>query len=529
MGSLPNAPALSRRRLLTGSAALAAGAAGTSIVGAGAPLLAATRPDKERRRTRAGVFDAEWARLAKRLVHGRLLRPWDADFHLIALPNNLRYAEALPAGIARCGSARDVAAAVDWARQNNMPLVARGGGHSYAGFSAADGGLMIETTWINHAEYDPATKMARIGGGARNRDLYRLLRLHGRGNTHGRCPSVGAAGFLLGGGIGFNMRAQGLGCDQLKASEMVLADGVLHRLSADADKRDRDLFWAARGCGGGNLGISTSFTLETFDVKGQGMTVFDIRWIRTPENKGAWRHPMEAIGAELMEQMNQAPPALGGRISFGAVTARQLDQGYDVSISLLGQFAGPRSGLDAILAPVYALGKPTRETISELPYWDAQDFLHEEGFPTFYQERSAFVNRPFGPNDLAAGFAFLRQWPGTNNYCDLRFFQTGGRINDVKPGDTAFAHRDSRWLMVVGLYWSDGDNHDKGLLERNHDWQDRFYAHMRPLAGGGAYQNFTDPSLTDYRRAYYGQNLERLTAIKRVNDPDNLFDFPQAI
>lgn len=522
----------SRRDFLAAGGFLAASAAlAPQAAMALSPRLGALPPTP----APGGPSDARWAQLAKALS-GRVLRLGDADYQVIALPNNLRYAHTLPQGVARCASADEVGFAVRWARENKIRPIIRGGGHSYAGYSVTDG-LLIETSLINHAVYDRTTGVARFGAGARNRDLYRLLRANDRAVTHGRCPSVGAAGFLLGGGIGFNMRAHGMACDQLVESKIVLADGSQRRLLAKSpDRLDADLFWASQGGGGGNFGVSTEFALKTFDVKNKVVTVFDLSWSRTPEIRP--KVSVEALGAMLMEALDAAPGKLGSRVSFGAITPLQYKAGYDVPISVLGQYDGPRDELLKILKPVLDAAQPTGGAgVNELPYWAAQDFLHEDGFATFYQERSGFVNNPkFGLEDLALGFRRLRQWPGVNGYCDLRFFQTGGAINAPKPADTAFVHRDSRWLMVVGLYWSEGDSHNKILLDSNRAWQDDFYNAMWPRAGGGAYQNFADPSLSNdparadyFATAYYGGNLDRLKAVKAKADPDRVFNFNQAI
>jgi FAD/FMN-containing dehydrogenase len=513
---------LSRRGFLAGSALTA----GALLASRGAVAANGVGPA----RNQAGVSETEWSRLGKALPGGRLLRPWDADFHLVALPNNLRYASVQPQGIVRCSSARDVAFAIKWARQNGVPLVTRGGGHSYAGYSTTTG-LMIETAWMNQTVYDPKTGVLRVRAGARNRNLGRVLRQNNRLFTHGRCASVGIAGFLLGGGIGFNMRGYGLGCDQLLGSEIVLADGTVRYPGArSTDDENVDLFWAMRGGGGGNFGISTGFALQTFSIPVKSVTVFNLSWRRTPDDKGACTRSAEDIGAALMAQLEQASTALGSRISFGAVTPQRLAAGYDVSINLLGQYAGPRAELEAMLRPVYDLCPPNGGAgIREMPYWDGQEFLNEEGYPEYYQERSAFVTRPFGANELAKAFQYLRRWPGTGGGADIRFFQTGGRVNAVKPDGTAIVHRTSRWLSSIGLTWGGNDDHNDAVMRANHDWQDAFYAEMRPLAGGGAFLNFADPSLADYRTAYYGSNLARLTDVKRRIDPDNLFNFPQAI
>ena len=127
----------------------------------------------------------------------------------------------------------------------------------------------------------------------------------------------------------------------------------------------------------------------------------------------------------------------------------------------------------------------------------------------------------------AANFHRLLEWPGTSVSADLRFFQTGGRINDTDAKATAFVHRTSEWIMDVGLNWGATDTADS--VARNRAWQDRFYDAIRPFSTGGAYQNFIDPSLRDWRSAYYRENLDRLERIKKQVDPGRLFDFPQAI
>jgi len=295
----------SRRDFLAAGGFLAASAAlAPHAAMALSPRLAALPPTP----SPGGPPEARWAQLAKALS-GRLLRLGDADYQVIALPNNLRYAHTLPQGVARCASADEVGFAVRWARENNIRPIIRGGGHSYAGYSVTDG-LLIETSLINYARYDKATGVARFGAGARNRDLYRLLRAEDRAVTHGRCPSVGAAGFLLGGGIGFNMRGHGMACDQLVESKIVLADGSQRRLLAKApEQRDADLFWACQGGGGGNFGVSTEFAMQTFDVKNKVVTVFDLSWSRTPEIRP--RVSVEALGTMLMEELNGASGKLG--------------------------------------------------------------------------------------------------------------------------------------------------------------------------------------------------------------------------
>jgi hypothetical protein len=179
-----------------------------------------------------------WDELAASL-EGNLLRPGDPAFVARATPWALQYAGVLPGGIAQCTSAADVSTCLQWAQANHAPLVARSGGHSYGGYSTTTG-LMIDVSLMNSVAVDEATGLATLGGGARNRNVYAACRPLGRTVTHGRCYDVGVAGLVLGGGIGFNMRAHGLTCDQLVATEIVLADGRILTCSED---ENADLFW----------------------------------------------------------------------------------------------------------------------------------------------------------------------------------------------------------------------------------------------------------------------------------------------
>jgi hypothetical protein len=191
---------------------------------------------------------------------------------------------------------------------------------------------------------------------------------------------------------------------------------------------------------------------------------------------------------------------------------------------------GSRAQLLEILAPALSMALPHEMKIeAEIDYWDAQDFLHEDPMPTWYQERSGYIPDQFPVNFLAQGFDRLRRAPNTGGTCDLRFFQTGGQINIIPAEATAFVHRSNHWLMVIGLYWNAATNRNESLLRSAHDWQNQFYQAMLPATDKMSYQNFPDPSLTDWRAAYYGRNYDRLHKIKTAVDPGKVFNFAQAI
>ena len=452
-----------------------------------------------------------WDALARKLS-GPLLRPGDPGFSVIAQPNNLRYAKVLPGGIARCQSAEDVAQSILWSRRYAVPLVARSGGHSYAGYSTTTG-LMIDLSLMNQIQFNSSTGVVTMGGGTRNGDIYSALQPLNVAITHGRCPTVGAAGFVLGGGIGFNMRARGLGSDQLVESEIVTANGDILTLN---DNENSNLFWACRGGGGGNFGINTSFSLQTFPIT--NLTVFKLTW--TSNTEDVYAALLAALGAGLQE--------LGTRLAVNAVTAQQFAAGQDVTIALLGQFFGSAADLASILAPVYQVSQPSSSDIEELSYWSAQTgFLAEPGPPNYYQERSRFFTNPISSDAIANIFKYTRQWPGTSGGAHFVLFQTGDQVNAMAPDATAFVHRSSDWLMTINLGW--GATDDAATVHRNRAWQNEFYDAMLPFALPESYQNFSDPSLIDWQEAYYRGNLERLRRVKAEVDPHRVFRFHQGI
>jgi FAD/FMN-containing dehydrogenase len=499
---------ISRRGFLAGTSALAVGAGVATVTPwAGAARAQARQPS-----------EAAWRQLADK-ISGPLLRAASFNLAQIARPYNLRYAADLPDAIALCRTPEDVAAAITWCNENRFPLVVQAAGHSYAGFSMRNGGLMINLLLMRSAKI--AVDRVTVAGGMRNQDLYGLLEQSNSAITHGRCPTVGAAGFLLGGGIGFNMRSHGLACDQLVEGQIVTADGKIRTIGPQAGGIDGELYWACRGGGGGNFGVNTSFTLRTFPA--EPLTVFLLTWTAATPNP-------DRIGLALIRALENAPVALGlgTRMSFGAPRPSDRALGHTVAISLIGQLRGSARTLDDILAPVYAIARPQQAMVwGDAPYWAAQKLLEEDDPPLFFQERSVFVARGEAEKAAAANFHRLLEWPGTSVSADLRFFQTGGRINETDAKATAFVHRNSEWIMDVGLNWSGSDSYE--LVAQNRAWQDRFYDAIRPYSTGGAYQNFIDPSLTDWRNAYYRDNLDRLERIKKQVDPGRLFDFQQAI
>lgn len=502
---------LSRRGFLAGTSALGVIAGST-----------ATRFGERAYAQSAAACEPYWRSLACKL-DGPLLLPGDTRFRRFAEPYNLAFdtPDRQPTAIALCADANDVAAALNWAAAHDVSPTVRSGGHSYAGYSMG-AGLMIDVSLLKAFSWDGSRRRVTIGSGARNSDLYNVLRAENRTVTHGRCPTVGVAGFLLGGGIGFNMRNYGVASDLLKATAIVTADGV-QRQVGETSNEDQDLFWACRGGGGGNFGINTSFTLDT--VEAHGVTVFSLQW-------NAPRDAAKPIAFKVMQALDAVDNRLGSRFNFfrNESDPRVKEADRSAIIDVLGQFQGAEQEARTALGPLLSL-KPTKSRIKETSYWDGQAFLLEWDGPMRFTERSVFIPQSLDAAAIDTAFDLLWQYKASANphfVADVRFFQTGGAMNRLHAEDTAFVHRNSRWLMDFGLAWAADDLQDPNWLPGNRLVQDQLFSTLSRY-GNGSYQNFADPALKDWARAYYGINLPRLSRIKRQYDPKNMFTFPQSI
>ncbi|MEV6581004.1 FAD-binding oxidoreductase [Streptomyces sp. NPDC051582] len=454
-----------------------------------------------------GASEADWQRLEK-AVAGRVLRPGDAGFRASSVPFNTRFASVIPHGVLSVANEDDVRHALAWARDTGVALVARSGGHSYAGHCVTTG-LVLDLGALNAVCADGSTGLVTAAGGARMADVRAAVQPHEMAFALGNGASVGIAGLTLGGGSSATSRKLGLTADALVRTTLMTADGQV--LTCDA-QQNPDLYWACRGGGGGNFGVNLSFTFRAAAVPDVSTCLLLWEAADAPD-----------VFAAVQEAAERAPDEFSVRLGVAAA------RGAEPVVSAVGLHLGPAGELRELLAPVLAAARPVREDIADRTFWEAQDYLLHETSAGAFAVRTNFAPGPLPPEAVAAVLARLARWPGSDNPdgCGLALYSWGGAINRVAPADTAFVHRDARFLVSMDTSWAGHDG--PATVAANLRWLAELGETVAPYVGRGAYQNFIDPDLADWRAAYYGANYPRLVEIKKRVDPDGFFTFGQSI
>ena len=493
-------PALTRRQFVRRAGGVAAAAA------AAAPLewLAGCGS--------GGSSPPDFTNLARRLK-GLLVLPPDRLYPAASTPLNRRYADIHPMAVALCKTANDARESLAWARENDVPIAIRSGGHNYAGYSTT-GGLVISFDRMRRVVVDDSHATLVVQPGARNTDVYAGLQPHGVAISAGRCPTVAIGGLVLGGGIGFSSRKLGLTCDHLLEAELITADGKTRTCN---ERENADLFWALRGGGGGNFGISTSYKFETRPVS--DVTLSDIEW--------GWADAARVFAA-FQEAMAAAPDEFSARIGMGRPGTESGRPG-PATISALGQFFGPKDELVNLLDPALTAAKPKTQLIAPRTFWQAKNYFFDTTPRGNYEVKSVYAPKPLSEQGIKTLVDWIDRWPGSSNGDGggMAMFLSGGAVNRVAADATAFVHRDDFAVIATETTWTDADSN--AVVDRGLRWIEGLADALRPHTSTFAYQNFIDRSQPSWQHAYYGSNLERLTEIKRRHDPDDVFRFQQSI
>jgi FAD/FMN-containing dehydrogenase len=451
-------------------------------------------------------LDSEAVQAFMTSVRGRVLVPSDEGYdEARAIWNGL--IDRRPALIVQCLGAADVVDAVNFAREHDLVLSIRGGGHNVAGNAVNDGGMVIDLATMRSVRVDPSTQTVRVQGGATLGDLDRETQLFGLAVPSGVVSTTGVAGLTLHGGVGHLRRKYGLSIDSLLSVDIVTADGQMRTASAT---QNEDLFWAVRGAGS-NFGVVTSFEFQAHPVGPIVMV-------------GAVFYALDdgpAVLRRWRDYMASAPEELSSVCLWWSVPPGEPfppeHHGKPVLV-VAGVYAGAVEDGEPVVQPLREFAEPLVDASGPWPWLGLQsgfDALFPKG-GFYYWKSRAFAELPDEAIDEMAAWAARRPSPLT----DLTVWHHGGAMSRVGEAETAYGGRDARFLVTGEVSWPDPAQSDDAIA-----WGREFWEAMGKYSTGGIYLNF--PGFGEEKealvRAGYGANYERLAELKAKYDPANLF------
>jgi FAD/FMN-containing dehydrogenase len=429
---------------------------------------------------------------------GQLLQPTDAGYDEARRVHN-GLVDKRPALVARCHGTADVADAVKLARELNLEVAVRGGGHNVAGRATIDGGLMIDLAPMKGILVDPRSRIAQAQGGVLWKELNRETQLHSLATTGGVIGSTGIAGLTLGGGIGWLMPKYGLALDNLRSAELVMADGSVCRASRDENP---DLFWAIRG-GGGNFGIASS--LE-----------YDLHHVGPIVTGGLVAHPLP-LAREVLRFFREACANAKDELMLVAGLLFAPDGSGHKIVGIVAAHCGSLPDGEAAVRHIKAYGAPVMDMMGPVPYC-VQNGLLDAAFPkgALNYWKAQFLT------DLsdASIDALVDSFEG----CQLPMSQIiiehfHGAGSRVPVADTACALRIEGFNVVIVSQWLEPKDTDVGT-----GWCRKTYSSLEPFFGKTRYVNYLEADVAgDPAALAYGSNYSKLRQLKTKYDPDNFF------
>jgi FAD/FMN-containing dehydrogenase len=410
--------------------------------------------------------------------------------------------DRLPGVIAQCAGVNDVVRAVQFGRKLGLEIAVRGGGHSVAGKSLTDGGLVIDLTRMNAVSVDPEARTASVAGGATMSHLDRATGPHGLATTGGRVSTTGVGGFTLSGGSGWLERKFGLSCDNLLSVELVTAAGDIVRANNDENP---ELFWALHG-GGGNFGVATSFTFRLHEL--QSVTVALLLW--RPE-----------AGPDILRTyrdfMESAPDGVGGAVLYLTGPPEKFVPEHLVgklAFAVLVVCAGPEAEGRKATTPMLKLGHEG-ELIAEMPYAEFQHMLDDPPGHRNYWSAEYLDALPDDAIDLFCARAVEMIVPSASQQI---LFSQGGAVGRG-PADYPVPWRHAPWVVHPFGLWQDPSDD-----ERVRRWARALRADLKPWSSGAVYLNFIgDEGENRVMEGFGRENYARLAKIKAQYDPENVF------
>jgi FAD/FMN-containing dehydrogenase len=436
-------------------------------------------------------------------LRGRVFKSSDAGYDDVRRVQN-GLIDRRPGLIVQCSGAADVIASVQFARDHGLLLSVRGGGHNVAGNAVNDGGIVIDLSAMRGVHVDPRARTARVQGGATWGDLDRETQVFGLATPGGLVSTTGVGGLTLHGGMGHLRRPYGLSIDNLLSVDIVTADGQLQTASAD---QNQDLFWAVRGAGS-NFGVVTSLEFRLHPV---GPTVM----------LGATLYRLED-GPSVLRQwrsfLRDLPEALSPIVVFWSVPEGFPPEIVGMPVVIVaGVYAGPVEEGEKAVAPMRSFAKPLLDISEAMPFTAVQaafDPFFPKGLLQYW--KSTYVEE-LSDALLDELCELAAKRPSSRTTMDV--WPMAGAATRVAPADTAFGQR-RPYMIAFESTWIEPRDNDANIA-----WARDAHTSMKRFSSGGAYLNFPGfgEEKIDLARAAYGDNFGRLSRLKAMYDPDNLF------
>ena len=442
-------------------------------------------------------------------LRGPVIEPHDADYDDARKVYNAMI-DKKPRLIARCRDVADVIHSVNFARNHELLLAVRSGGHNGGGLGICDDGLVIDLGLINYTRVDPTARTVTAGGGCIWGDVDHATHAFGLATPSGIISTTGVGGLTLGGGIGHLTRKCGLTIDNLISADLVLANGSFVKANADENP---DLFWAIRG-GGGNFGVVTSFTfkLHPIDTVYAGPILYQL-----------------SEASEVMkwyrDLIKSAPEDLNGFFAFMTVPpAPPFPEHLHLKkmCGIVWTWTGGLGQGEEIFKPIRAFKKAALDLVGPLPQPALQgmfDGLYPPGLQWYW--RADFV-RELSDEAIVKHIKFAEALPSMHS--TMHLYPINGAAARVGKHETAWNYRDATWAQVMVGVDPDPANNEKTI-----SWTKSYWDALHPHSAGGAYVNFMMDEGEERVKATYGDNYKRLVEIKNKYDPGNLFRVNQNI
>lgn len=443
---------------------------------------------------------------------GRLISAEHADYDLARAVWNGAI-DRRPRLVARCTGTADTVAAVRFARDHDLEIAIRGGGHNVAGTAVCDDGIVIDLSAMRGVRVDPTNRRAWVQGGALWGDVDHETQTYGLATTGGIVSHTGVAGLTLGGGVGWLMRKHGLTADNLLAVDVMTADGELLRAS---EQEHPDLFWALRG-GGGNFGVVTSFEFRLHPV-GPNVLAGPIIWDATDAGE---------VLRFYRDFVRDAPDELGTVVRFGAAPPLPVipaDLHWRPVMMVGTCYAGPIGDGEQALRPLRTFRTPVVDLVGATPYVGFQSALDStvpHGW-NYYWKSTHLPELRDDLIDVIIEHAFSSS--SARSYAAM--FHLKGAVSRVAEGGTAFGNRQASHAITLDAVWRPGE----GFGDRDTAWAKGFFGALGRFREG-VYVNFLggDEDPARVREAYGEAVYDRLVAVKTAYDPDNTFHHNQNI